>query len=157
MATIKEMPTKAGRSERIGAHTHVRGLGLDDNLNAVKVKDGMVGQEKAREAAGLVVKMIKEGKLSGKSIILRARLGYSMSVTYDEKGKPVVKVQTYGDFDAAELRRDIEQKYPGARIEGLEKQPLIRVVGEEEPKVEREAINRKRKRKSLRRRGRKSP
>jgi len=70
MATIKEVPTKAGRFERIGAHTHVRGLGLDDNLNAVKVKDGMVGQEKAREAAGLVVKMIKEGKLSGKSIIL---------------------------------------------------------------------------------------
>lgn len=30
----------------------------------------MVGQEKAREAAGLVVKMIMEGKLSGKCIIL---------------------------------------------------------------------------------------
>ncbi|KPV62505.1 MAG: replication factor C large subunit [Candidatus Bathyarchaeota archaeon BA1] len=30
----------------------------------------MVGQERAREAAGLVVKMIREGKLSGKCIIL---------------------------------------------------------------------------------------
>jgi len=58
--------------------------------------------------------------------------GYSMSVTYDEKGKPVVKVETYGDTDVAELRRDIQRRYPGARIEGLEKQPLIRVVGEEE-------------------------
>jgi len=57
--------------------------------------------------------------------------GYSMSVTYDDKGKPVVKVQTYGDVDVAELRRDIQQRYPGAKIEGLEKQPLIRVVGEE--------------------------
>lgn len=36
MATIKEVPTKAGRFERIGAHTHVKGLGLDDKLNAVK-------------------------------------------------------------------------------------------------------------------------
>jgi len=70
MASIKEVPTKVGRFERIGAHTHVKGLGLDENMNAVKVKDGMVGQEKAREAAGLIVKMIKEGKLSGKSIIL---------------------------------------------------------------------------------------
>jgi len=69
MATIKELPAKTGRFERIGAHTHVKGLGLDENLNAVKVRDGMVGQEKAREAAGLVVKMIKEGKLSGKAII----------------------------------------------------------------------------------------
>jgi TBP-interacting protein len=39
-------------------------------LNAIKIKDGMVGQEKAREAAGLVVRMIREGKLSGKSIIV---------------------------------------------------------------------------------------
>jgi len=29
--------------------------------------------------------------------------GYSMSVTYDEKGKPVVKVETHGDVDVAEL------------------------------------------------------
>jgi len=69
LASIKEVRTGAGRFERIGAHTHIKGLGLDGNLNAEKVKDGMVGQEKAREAAGLVVRMIKEGKLSGKSII----------------------------------------------------------------------------------------
>ena len=70
MATIKEVPSKISRFERIGAHTHIKGLGLDENLNAVKVKDGMVGQERAREAAGLVVQMIKEGKLSGKTVIL---------------------------------------------------------------------------------------
>jgi len=69
MATIKEIPAKVSRFERIGSHTHIKGLGLDENLKAAKIKDGMVGQEKAREAAGLVVRMIKEGKLSGKCII----------------------------------------------------------------------------------------
>ncbi|MEA2089150.1 MAG: RuvB-like domain-containing protein [Thermoproteota archaeon] len=69
MATIKEVPAKTRRFERIGAHTHVKGLGLDENMKAVEVKDGMVGQKKAREAAGLVVKMIREGKLSGKTVI----------------------------------------------------------------------------------------
>jgi hypothetical protein len=34
------------------------------------------------------------------------------------------------------LRRDIEQRYLGARIEGLEKKPLIRIVDEEEEKEE---------------------
>lgn len=63
--------------------------------------------------------------------------GCSISVTYDERGKPVVRVETYGDVDVAELRKDIEQRYPGARIEGLEKQPLIRIVGEEESREER--------------------
>jgi len=71
MASIKELPTSpATRFERIGAHTHVKGLGLDEDLKAVKIKDGMVGQERAREAAGLVIQMIKEGKLSGKTVIL---------------------------------------------------------------------------------------
>ena len=63
--------------------------------------------------------------------------GYSVSVSYDERGKPVVRVETYGDVDVAELRKDIEQRYPGARIEGLKKQPLIRIVGEEESREKR--------------------
>jgi len=60
--------------------------------------------------------------------------GYSISLTYDEKGKPVVQVKTYGDVDKAELRRDIEKQYPGAKIEGLEKKPLIRIIDEKEKK-----------------------
>lgn len=69
-AHIKELPSKPKtKFERIGAHTHIKGLGLNQTLKAIKIKDGMVGQENAREAAGLVVRMIKEGKLSGKCII----------------------------------------------------------------------------------------
>ena len=60
--------------------------------------------------------------------------GYSISVTYDEEGKPVVQVKTQGDVDTTKLRRDIEQRYPGAKIEGLEKKPLIRIIDEEEEK-----------------------
>lgn len=36
------------RIERIGAHSHIRGLGLDDALEARKVSQGMVGQLQAR-------------------------------------------------------------------------------------------------------------
>jgi hypothetical protein len=35
--------------------------------------------------------------------------GYSISVTYDENGKPVVQVRLMGKVDMAQLRRDIEQ------------------------------------------------
>jgi hypothetical protein len=37
------------RIERIGAHSHIRGLGLDDALEARQVSQGMVGQTKARK------------------------------------------------------------------------------------------------------------
>jgi len=55
---------------RITAHSHIRGLGLDESGKAIFVADGLVGQVEAREAAGIVVKMIKEGKLSGRGILL---------------------------------------------------------------------------------------
>lgn len=65
---VREMPVT--KLERVGTHTHIKGLGLDENGRAIKIKDGMVGQEKAREAAGLVVRMIREGKLAGRLVII---------------------------------------------------------------------------------------
>lgn len=56
--------------KRIGAHSHVRGLGLDEKGRAIRVADGLVGQTEAREAAGIIVKMIREGKIAGRGILL---------------------------------------------------------------------------------------
>lgn len=58
------------RIERIGAHSHIRGLGLDDVLEARAVSQGMVGQKEARRAAGIVVQMVREGKIAGRCILL---------------------------------------------------------------------------------------
>jgi hypothetical protein len=60
--------------------------------------------------------------------------GYSISVTYGPDRKPIVNVETYGDINKDELRREIEKRYPGAEIRGLEPQPLI---WENEPTHER--------------------
>ncbi len=51
------------RLERIGAHSHIRGLGLDDSLEPRDISQGMVGQQAARRATGVVYKMIQEGKI----------------------------------------------------------------------------------------------
>jgi len=42
VAEIKDL----SRIERIGAHSHIRGLGLDESLEARNVSQGMVGQVK---------------------------------------------------------------------------------------------------------------
>lgn len=71
MATIRtEEVHDMTRLERIGAHSHIRGLGLTDDLEARKTSMGMVGQGKARRAAGIVVQMIKEGKIAGRCVLL---------------------------------------------------------------------------------------
>lgn len=55
---------------RIGAHSHIKGLGLDEDGRAKFIGDGMVGQKRAREAAGIIVKLIKEGKMAGRAVLL---------------------------------------------------------------------------------------
>jgi len=55
---------------RISAHSHIMGLGLDEKGRAKMVADGLVGQIEAREAAGIVVKMIREGRIAGRGILL---------------------------------------------------------------------------------------
>uniref|UniRef100_A0A7C4H4V9 DNA helicase n=1 Tax=Ignisphaera aggregans TaxID=334771 RepID=A0A7C4H4V9_9CREN len=55
--------------KRISAHSHIRGLGLDEKGEPIFVADGLVGQLEARRAAGIIVKMIKEGKLAGRGIL----------------------------------------------------------------------------------------
>lgn len=64
------------RLERIGAHSHISGLGVNDALEASKSstsassRSGLVGQEKARKAMGLVYKLIQQGKIGGRAILL---------------------------------------------------------------------------------------
>lgn len=104
------------RIERIGAHSHIRGLGLDDALEARAVSQGMVGQARARkvrrgwggsagpgmgahggararrsapqaphapdsprcvlpQAAGVILNMIREGKIAGRAVLLAGQPG----------------------------------------------------------------------------------
>ncbi|KAM5576794.1 hypothetical protein ABKV19_007572 [Rosa sericea] len=63
------------RIERIGAHSHIRGLGLDSALEARDVSEGMVGQTAARKAAGVILQMIKEGKIAGRAVLLAGQPG----------------------------------------------------------------------------------
>ncbi|MEM0243490.1 MAG: RuvB-like helicase [Candidatus Aenigmatarchaeota archaeon] len=67
---IKEISEIEAREfERIAAHSHIKGLGLK-GLKAEFIADGFVGQVEAREAAGIIVRLIKEGKFAGKGILI---------------------------------------------------------------------------------------
>ena len=59
----------------LGAHSHIRGLGLNDSLEARAVSQGMVGQIKARRSAGLILEMIKEGKIAGRALLIAGQPG----------------------------------------------------------------------------------
>ncbi|CAH8333365.1 unnamed protein product [Eruca vesicaria subsp. sativa] len=55
--------------QRIATHTHIKGLGLEPTGIPIPVAAGFVGQLEAREAAGLVVDMVKQKKMAGKALL----------------------------------------------------------------------------------------
>lgn len=56
--------------ERIGLHSHIRGLGLDERLEPQQSIEGMVGQAKARKAAGVILRMVQEGRIAGRAVLM---------------------------------------------------------------------------------------
>merc|ERR1711985_187048 len=58
------------KAQRVAVHTHIKGLGLDEEGNALQCAAGLCGQEKAREASGVIVEMIKSKKMAGRALLL---------------------------------------------------------------------------------------
>eukprot|EP01013_Petalomonas_cantuscygni_P034219 TRINITY_DN61706_c0_g1_i1.p1 TRINITY_DN61706_c0_g1~~TRINITY_DN61706_c0_g1_i1.p1 ORF type:complete len:535 (-),score=148.86 TRINITY_DN61706_c0_g1_i1:362-1966(-) len=71
----KEQTNVTKLGDRIGAHSHIRGLGLDELLEARTRSQGLVGQVRARRAAGVVLRMIQDGKIAGRAVLLAGQPG----------------------------------------------------------------------------------
>nr|DAD34257.1 TPA_asm: hypothetical protein HUJ06_004897 [Nelumbo nucifera] len=69
MMKIEEVQSTT-KKQRIATHTHIKGLGLDSSGRAIPMAGGFVGQLGAREAAGLVVDMIRQKKMAGRALLL---------------------------------------------------------------------------------------
>ena len=63
------------KTQRVASHTHIKGLGLDESGNCIPISHGLCGQEKAREAAGLCVDLIKQKKMGGRAVLFAGAPG----------------------------------------------------------------------------------
>ncbi|KAL3786031.1 hypothetical protein ACHAWO_013912 [Cyclotella atomus] len=63
------------KTARVSAHTHIKGLGLTPEGEATPIGSGLVGQEKAREACGLIVDLIRSRKMAGRALLLAGAPG----------------------------------------------------------------------------------
>ncbi|CAM0145391.1 unnamed protein product [Urochloa decumbens] len=77
MAELKRLSESRDltRIERIGAHSHIRGLGLDSSMEARDASEGMVGQLPARRGAGLILQLIRQGKIAGRAVLIAGQPG----------------------------------------------------------------------------------
>lgn len=54
---IEEVKSSA-KAQRVSAHTHIKGLGLDENGTAIQSAAGLVGQEAAREVSSIFISLV---------------------------------------------------------------------------------------------------
>ena len=55
----------------IAAHSHIRGLGVDAaTLEPRSSSQGLVGQDKARKAAAVILQMARDGKIAGRAVLI---------------------------------------------------------------------------------------
>lgn len=67
----------------IAAHSHIRGLGVDaTTLEPRAASQGLVGQEKARKAAAVILQMIKDGKIAGRAVLIAGPPRYASNHHY---------------------------------------------------------------------------
>ncbi|KAK9834430.1 hypothetical protein WJX74_001589 [Apatococcus lobatus] len=63
------------KAQRVATHTHIKGLGLQEDGTALALAAGFVGQEQSREACGVVVDMIRAKKMAGRALLLAGAPG----------------------------------------------------------------------------------
>ncbi|CDJ42260.1 RuvB-like 1, putative [Eimeria tenella] len=65
-----EEVTSLEHAQRVASHSHIKGLGLLPDGTAKDTHMGMVGQHQAREAAGLIVELIRSKRMAGKALLI---------------------------------------------------------------------------------------
>eukprot|EP01087_Luapelamoeba_hula_P018910 TRINITY_DN6174_c0_g1_i1.p1 TRINITY_DN6174_c0_g1~~TRINITY_DN6174_c0_g1_i1.p1 ORF type:complete len:479 (+),score=76.66 TRINITY_DN6174_c0_g1_i1:45-1439(+) len=71
--TVKIDATKTEKTQRVSAHSHVKGLGLTPagtvEENSFE-KCGLIGQEAAREAGAVIVNLVQSKKMAGRGLLI---------------------------------------------------------------------------------------
>ncbi|GMR32469.1 hypothetical protein PMAYCL1PPCAC_02664 [Pristionchus mayeri] len=140
MATIGGLAVKdVLKVERIGTHSHIRGLGLSQTLEPSPVGDGMVGQSDARRAAGLIVKMIKEGKIAGRAILIAGEPGTGKTALAMGISKALGQETPFVSMNASEIF-SVEVSKTEALNQSFRKAIGVRIAEESEV-LEGEVVN----------------
>jgi len=105
--------------QRIATHTHVKGLGIKEDGTPLPIGMGMVGQEKAREAAMICVELIKSKKMAGKALLFAGAPGtgktaLALAISQELGTKvpfcPMVGSEVYSS--EVKKNRDFNDKFP---------------------------------------------
>lgn len=117
--------------ERVSAHSHITGLGLNEKGKPVEGLGGMIGQSQAREAAGIVTKLVQGGKFAGRAVLIAGppgtgktaiALGVAKELGRDVPFVPLTASEIYSsEMKKTEFLTQALRKAIGVRIHEMRK------------------------------------
>ncbi len=115
--------------QRVGvsAHSHITGLGLDENGKARRIGGGLVGQEEAREAAGIVVALVREGRLAGRGVLLAGPPGTGKTAIAIAIARELGEDTPFVAMNASEVY-SVERKKTEVLLQAIRRAIGVRVV-----------------------------
>lgn len=119
------------RVERVGAHSHVRGLGLDDGLEARRSSQGLVGQLRARKAAGVITGMIRDGTIAGRGVLIAGAPGTGKTAIARGMAKTLGDETPFAEMAASEIY-SMEMSKTEALTQAFRKAIGVRIKEESE-------------------------
>eukprot|EP00560_Eucampia_antarctica_P008530 CAMPEP_0197824636 /NCGR_PEP_ID=MMETSP1437-20131217/1858_1 /TAXON_ID=49252 ORGANISM="Eucampia antarctica, Strain CCMP1452" /NCGR_SAMPLE_ID=MMETSP1437 /ASSEMBLY_ACC=CAM_ASM_001096 /LENGTH=517 /DNA_ID=CAMNT_0043424341 /DNA_START=16 /DNA_END=1569 /DNA_ORIENTATION=+ len=126
--TVRELT----RLERIGDHSHIRGLGLNDALEPRGGgSQGMVGQSSARRAVGIIYRMINEGKIGGRAILLAGKPGTGKTAIAMGLAQELGEDTPFTTMSGSEVF-SLEMSKPEALMQAFRKSIGVKILEETE-------------------------
>ncbi|MCE4627991.1 MAG: RuvB-like helicase [Desulfurococcales archaeon] len=117
---------RRGPGAGFSAHSHITGLGLDENGKAKRVGGGLVGQEEAREAAGIVVDLVRQGKLAGRGVLLAGPPGTGKTAIAIAIARELGEDTPFVAMNASEVY-SVERKKTEVLLQAIRRSMGIRV------------------------------
>lgn len=115
------------RTIQVSSHSHITGLGLDESGKAKRIGGGLVGQEEAREAAGIVVELVREGRLAGKGVLLAGPPGTGKTAIAIAIARELGADTPFVAINASEVY-SVEKKKTEVLLQAIRRAIGVRVV-----------------------------